>query len=277
MEVQTENCFLQHSELTDPGDFSAAITALPQDAARLTEIVGGLFVHSDYLHLYGLGDDAFRDYSRKTRSLAECIGDVQAAGGLELEARKPYASRLPATCRDYAVVLCGLLREKSFPARVRCGFARYFLQGRFEDHWICEYAEVQGWRICDAQLDDEHRAYLGIDFDPAYVPREQFWTAERAWMAWRRGDVDAAAFGHGEAVGPRFLAINLARDFLALTGREMSVWDAWRQALPWCAELTDAQVAVGDALATAIADGADAGKMPALPEEVASEALRPFW
>ena len=219
----------------------------------------------------------FSNYSRETRPVAARIGQVLAADPTGLETARAAVRRVPATCRDYALMLCGLLREKSVPARVRCGFARYFSSGRFEDHWICEYHYAGTWRIADAQIDLEHRVHFEIDFDPVNVPRDRFWTARQAWQAWRAGEVDGAEFGHGDASGPHFLMVNLVRDFLALGGREVSEWDTWRQALPWGGGLAEELLSRGDVLTGAITEAERVGGMPQLPDNPADRALKPFW
>src|SRR5690606_26618369 len=106
------------------------------------------------------------------------------------------------TCRDFALMLCAMLRHRGVPARVRCGFADYFSSNGREDHWICEYrpAGEGRWALADPQLDVPHRAHLGIDFDTADMPRARFMTAPEAWRACRAG-AGAEGFGHGEARG----------------------------------------------------------------------------
>ena len=48
-------------------------------------------------------------------------------------AREPGA-RMLGSCRDFSVMLCGMLRHRGVPARVRCGFATYFGADHYEDH-----------------------------------------------------------------------------------------------------------------------------------------------
>ncbi|WP_456781864.1 transglutaminase domain-containing protein [Bradyrhizobium sp. USDA 3315] len=39
-----------------------------------------------------------------------------------------------ATCRDFSLMLCSVLRHHGVPARIRCGFGRYFAPHPFHDH-----------------------------------------------------------------------------------------------------------------------------------------------
>src|SRR5262249_47239500 len=150
------------------------------------------------------------------------------------------ASRSPkqrssGTCRDYALMLCSMLRHHAIPARIRCGFATYFAHFTncpFEDHWICEFwsADDGRWIRADAQLDQLHHEQLGIGFDAAKLPSSAFLTAGQAWRLTRSGGADSDTFGQGPVRGPWFVGVDVYRDLLALTNQPISAWDTWRTA-----------------------------------------------
>ncbi|MEM1049355.1 MAG: transglutaminase domain-containing protein [Pseudomonadota bacterium] len=264
--------FLEHNAWTDPGRHRAAVDALDADIRQIVETVGGLMVHCDHLEYYESSGIDAASASRATLPLEARLDRIFARFDVPLGTSRPPADREIGTCRDYAVMLCGMLRQKSVPARVRCGFAAYFSPERFEDHWICEFqsAPGTGWVRADAQLDREHRAHLGIDFDPCAVPEEMFLTAAEAWRKVRAGSVSAELFGHGEAAGEWFLWVNLARDCLALDDVPVSPWDTWRDCQRRDGVLTDAERRRCDVLARDI-DTSD--------KETAREPfkLKPFW
>ena len=237
--------------MSDPGDQAAALSALPTELAGLLQALQGLLLHVDELRLYGLSPCRASGLSRETLPVAERLRRIRESNPAALTVRRPLPERAAATCRDFALLLTACLREQGRAARVRCGFADYFAPGRYEDHWVCEYwDETEGrWRLADAQLDAEHRAHFGIEFDPAQLPDGVFLNAGQAWQAWRQSGVDAACFGHGSAAGASMLLINLARDRLALAKQETSAWDDWRAALPWADGLDATRLAEGDALA----------------------------
>lgn len=217
--------------LSDPGPQRAGLDALPRDLAGLCRVVQGLLIHDvSGRDLYGRPPPAFHQASRRTLPLAERLDAILSDDARPLAiARAPFA-RSVGTCRDYALMLCGLLRRQAVPARVRCGFAAYFHPPGYEDHWVCEYwkAEDGRWALADAQLDDAHRARLAIDFDITDLPRDLFLFPWQAWQDCRAQAADPASFGHGDATGAWFLQVNLARDLLALRKREVSAWDSWR-------------------------------------------------
>ena len=141
--------------------------------------------------------------------------------------REP-AVRVVGTCRHFAVLACALLRHRGFAARVRCGFATYFQPGLGLDHWIIEYTDAAGrWVRVDPQL-------MGIPDvldHPDDLPPGAFLTGGEAWSAYRRGQLDAAAFGvyRTENFGPAEIRGNAIRDLAALNKVETLPWDEWGQ------------------------------------------------
>jgi len=132
--------------MTDPGPWRAAIQALPGDVSALCEIIQGLLLHDAAgRSLYGT-PPAEVDFSRRTTlALARRLDLILAADPRPLsEARAPF-QRSVGTCRDFALMLCAVLREQGTPARLRCGFADYLGGGRFRDHWVCEYGQPARW------------------------------------------------------------------------------------------------------------------------------------
>jgi hypothetical protein len=151
-------------------------------------------------------------------------------------------------------MICSMLRHRSIPARVRCGFATYFPWRPYEDHWICEYwsSEEKRWVRADAQLDQFQRNQLALKFDCADFPRGAFLSAGQAWLLARSGAAPTSDFGHGNAKGLWFLRVNLNRDLLSLTNQQVSAWDTWRDATVAGKTVSDAEAAEDDQLADAI-------------------------
>ena len=144
--------FAAQSALTSPGQYAHAIDALPDDVVALLGVVRGLLVHCDYLDIYGLDTPETAVISRETLPLEGRLDRLHRQSAVPFSIPRPIEAREVGTCRDYAVMTCGLLRQKAIPARVRCGFARYFTPGRFEDHWLCEYwrADEERWARADS-------------------------------------------------------------------------------------------------------------------------------
>ncbi|MBR0668992.1 transglutaminase [Roseomonas hellenica] len=223
--------WIAQSPMSDPGRHADAIAALPVGIGPLNGIIQGVLLHADWVREYGLDATQFDASARRTLPVAERLEDVLRRDPQPLQAWRPAERRSAGTCRDFALLLCGFLRCKGVPARVRCGFAAYFA-GEWEDHWVCEYwdAKAGTWRLSDAQIDGMLRQRNRIAFDAADVPRRFFLSAGEAWQACRRAEAAPSAFGHGDVTGLWFVKVNVLRDHYVLNGRETSPWDRWREA-----------------------------------------------
>jgi hypothetical protein len=220
-----------HGGMTDPGRHRGGIAGLPSAVGQLNGVIQGLLVHSDWLASYGLDESHRVGDPRKTLSVADRLDDILARDGSPFGAARPPDRRGMGTCRDFALLLCSLLRCRGVPARVRCGFAAYFGDA-WEDHWVCEYWNQRdaAWHLGDAQIDSMLKERCGISFDPADVPRGSFVTAGQAWLDCIEGRADADRFGHSNVQGLWFVAVNVWRDHYVLNGRATSAWDRWREA-----------------------------------------------
>jgi hypothetical protein len=246
-----QDFYTRHGALSDPGGSASLFDGLPGDVVGLCAAVQGLLLH-DYFggELYGPPPSEFAEHSRATLPIAERIGAIMARDDASLDrTRRPF-DRCVGTCRDFALMLCAMLRHRCTPARVRCGFANYFGGPGWEDHWVCEHwvAAEGRWALADPQLDDAHCRHLEIGFDTTDVPSNCFLLAWQAWQACRDG-ADPLRFGHGEDTGLWFVEVNLARDLHALTKRETSPWDTWRRSTPRSRVLDEGRLARGDRMA----------------------------
>jgi len=242
--------WIVHNRMSDPAGHAAVLAGLPSDIGALNGIIQGVLVHTDWLAEYGLDESLLRATSRTTLPIADRLADILQRDARGLETGRPSASRALGTCRDFALMLCSILRSQGIPARLRCGFAAYFGSG-WEDHWVCEYWDdpAQAWRLSDPQIDRMLKDRYRIGFDPKDVPREAFLTAGEAWLDCRRGKSDPDRFGHGEVTGAWFVKVNVVRDHYVLNGRVTSIWDEWRAALPSQRVVGPDEVALLDDLA----------------------------
>ena len=260
--------------MTSTGRYSSDIRALPGDIPSLLKIVRGQLVHGDHLDIYGYNNEDFRSSSRQTLPLENRLAEIFRICDEPLMVARPVTDRQIGTCRDYALMLCGMLRENFILARVRCGFAAYFSANRFDDHWICEYWQetANKWIRVDPQLDDQKCRHFDISFDTANLPDGAFLTAKEAWRLCYEHGAASEQFGHGEATGAWFLWVNLARDSLALKGLETSPWDTWRSVIGQETIISSADRLACDAIARAIEDL----EQQRVPNDAPLD-LVPFW
>jgi hypothetical protein len=242
--------WISHSAMSDTGRHDSAVAEMPSSVGALNAAVQGIIIHTEWLGAYGVKESDFASVSRDTLPVADRFALVLRDDARPLVVRRSPEKRTVGTCRDFALVLCGLLRSKGVSARLRCGFANYFNDG-WEDHWVCEYwdRKRQSWHLNDAQLDDILKGRLGIAFNPTDVPRGSFLTAGQAWAGCRAGQRDPDQFGHGATKGLWFVKVNVVRDHYAINDREISEWDGWRDVPESKRVVTEADVAVLAAIA----------------------------
>ncbi|MBR0833808.1 transglutaminase domain-containing protein [Bradyrhizobium manausense] len=250
-EPATLDDYASHSPLSDPGVHAGLISDLPLDIPAVCRILHGLLIHEAWIERQGFDPAAFSGQSRATLPVSKRLDQLLAIDPRPLTMARPGELRALATCRDFALMLCAILRQHGVPARVRCGFGTYFSGHPYHDHWVCEYwmRDEQRWVLVDAELDEPHRNLLKFDFEATDVPRTAFITGIEAWKRCRSGAMDPEQLGHGTTTGMFFARVNLARDLLALAKSETSAWDTWRAAREPHYALDDIALSLCDDLA----------------------------
>ena len=168
--------------MTDPGAMAALLNDLPSDVGELVRVVQGLLIHVFWAGRYGVTLDEARQSEVQIRPLSAKLERIVELDPRPLSEPRAPDKRLVGNCRDFSLLLVGLLRHQGVPARARCGFGRYFEPDHYEDHWVGEYWDAaQGrWVLADAQMDARQRGVLQLPFDPLDVPRDQFITGGAA-------------------------------------------------------------------------------------------------
>ncbi|WP_214412276.1 transglutaminase-like domain-containing protein [Sphaerisporangium fuscum] len=267
LDAEERAFYLTHSVYSDPGDLSR-LEGIPTDPAELAVMVRNLLIHREETPVFGFTLPENRRNEAETRYVSAILRIIAERDAAPLTVARPPARRFAGTCRDFALVLCSLLRTTGTPARIRCGFASYFLPGRNEDHWVTEYWNPErGWTLVDAQLPaPEMMAALAIPFDPMDVPRDRFLVAGDAWRACRAGEADAATFGISlfDLHGMDFVQSNVVRDLAALNKVEVLPWDGWDLAEKVHRDLSGHETRLLDQVADAEIAGGPFGRLRTL-------------
>jgi hypothetical protein len=229
MTEEERRYYATHSRVSDPGGRAGLLDVLPARPAPLVPAVSGLVLHQLFVRPLGITPPAGSADDAESRTLPRILDRILARDPAPLDVMRPPERRFIGICRDYALLACAALRHHHVPARLRVGFATYFTPGYLEDHWVCEYAADDRWRLLDPELAPAVRRYFGITFDPADVPREGFLVAGEVWRRVRDGAVDPGTCGVPwiGILGAGFVAASVARDLAALNKREMLAWDVW--------------------------------------------------
>lgn len=234
------------------GGPAAAVAALASEVATLCRAVPGLVAEPDDPTGAGLAPDRLAE--RNARSAQDLLTRVLARDPGPLDRARAPEHRVVGTCRHHAVLATALLRAHGIPARARCGFASYFVPGRWVDHWITEHrsAAEARWQRIDPEILD-----LGVVPDPFDLAPSAFQTGGEAWLAVRAGLADPAAYGVAGTGnwGPGEIRGNVLRDLAALDRVEVLPWDEWDpMAASYAGTAGPAFDGDVDAIATACAD-----------------------
>jgi len=215
--------------MTDPREHAPLFDDLPRDVAALCKVVQGVMIHIFWAERYGIKLSDERKNEVQIRSVARKLAHILELDPRPLSDARSLDKKLVGNCRDFSVMLTALLRHQGVPARARCGFGRYFMPGKYEDHWVCEYwhATENRWRFVDGQLDEFQQQALRIRFSPLDVPRTMFITGGKAWQMCRAGQADPDRFGIFDMHGLWFVRGDFVRDVAALNKMDLLPWDGW--------------------------------------------------
>jgi len=229
MNVLSTEFYATPGRHTDVTGFGLQVSSV-EEAVR---VVQGLLVYDlAAKDLYGVELTAAQAGAVHERDAAALLELARTIDPRPLDQPRNPGERIGGRCNTYTLLTVALLRAAGVPARSRCGFGAYFVQGFYEDHWVAEYwdPEERRWTMVDAQLDDTWQRTIGMNASiPATVGPEQFLTAGHAWQAWRAGQLDADRCGLTsiDEHGAFWIAGNLRLDIAALNKVEMLPWDVW--------------------------------------------------
>lgn len=222
------------SATTDPGRFARFYAGLPSDIEALVAIVQGLIVDKDFIGLYELTlEEQERLGEVDTRYASDILERLIGKDDRSLDRPREPGARFVGSCRDYALLLCSMLRHVGIPARLRFGFATYFsrIPETFGDHCVCEYwnQALSRWVLVDANVDPVVKSKVGVTANAFDLARDQFVVASDGWKLARDGKVDPDRFGVPsiKIQGLWFIRGSLMRDLAALNKVEMLPWDYW--------------------------------------------------
>lgn len=221
--------YRKHGVMTEIKTMKHMVTDLPKDIESIVTMVQNILLHQHWAKSYGLEIEDKRREEPWLRSVEEKLIYLNKLGYSHVLDKKELKDKMIGICRDFSVMAAAFCREVGIPARARCGFATYFEEGKYIDHWVLEYwnEDKKRWIMVDAQLDDFQREKLDISFNSLDVDEKYFITGPRAWMMCREGKVDPELFGIFQWWGYDYLRCNLILDANSLLKIPMQPWDGW--------------------------------------------------
>ena len=202
-----------------------SVARLPADPVDLCRAAQGLVIPPELASALGVPEERLREKS--IRSVTDLLRVLLSLSPASLREPRPPKYRVVGTCRHFSVLSCAFLRFHGIGARARCGFATYFVAGKYVDHWITEYwhTDEERWVRVDSEV-------LGLPFVPRPddLSRGEFLTGGEAWKLCRQGRVEPSLFGvdgapHAWGIGE--VRGDAIRDLAALNKVEMLPWDEW--------------------------------------------------
>jgi Transglutaminase-like superfamily len=198
---------------------------LAHDAVAVCLAVQSLVIEPDAATAAGVPERRLAE--RNIRSARALIEVLTTLAPLPLHEPRAAQLRVVGTCRHFAVLSCALLRMRGIPARARCGFATYFVDGKSVDHWVVEH-----WRSSETRWVRVDAEVIGTDAvpDATDLAPDDFLTGGEGWVRYRGGSIDPALFGvvgvdHAWGIGE--IRGNAIRDLASLRKVEMLPWDEW--------------------------------------------------
>jgi len=230
--METE-IYTKQSRATDPGKHKEALDGLPNTILKIVSVIQGIVIDKDLLGLYGATLTAEQKEDLDSRYMEVILGRILNRNRQSLAQARLPEERFVGSCRDYALVLCSMLRHKGIPARLRCGFDHYFniKPDLYDDHWVCEHWDKKDarWKLVDANVDNAVKEKYKISIDTLDIPRDKFIVAGEAWRMARQGEADPNSFGVSSIgiKGLWFIRGSVVRDLAALNKVESLPWDYW--------------------------------------------------
>src|SRR5690625_4632457 len=121
----------RHTAYSDPGRHADLLAAVPGDLAALSAVARNLIIHYRGSGL-DLPDETKQDIN--ARWLAATLDlDQQRHAAALVDTREPMR-RVQGCCRDHSLFAASVLRQHRIPARIRYGFAGYFVPDFNVDH-----------------------------------------------------------------------------------------------------------------------------------------------
>lgn len=232
--MNTLTFYQEQSAITNPGIYAHHFDSITPDIAYITNLVQQLVLHFWDGNLFNYRIPIKQVFEIDTRYIADILHLIFNKDDRPLQCERALKQRFIGSCRDFASLICAILRHCNIPARTRVAFSSYHFKDFYHDVIIVEYwnKTKDKWCMVDPRTTEKHIHWhqLHIDFDLFDVPDDKFIVAGKAWQLVRRQELDPLKFGGGNQKGNHglwYIRDRLIQDIAALNKMEMLLWDAW--------------------------------------------------
>lgn len=228
--VQLTEYWREQSPVTHPRSWQSLLSGFPKEIPDMMDWLHHVLIHHwrAMLGQQVLTED--RAAEIEIRPVARLLERIYHKDPSSWGHERPIDQKVVVDCRHFAVLLCAILRDHGYPARVRHGFASYLQNSHHQSHVLCEvWWPGQGRWV---RLDPDQRK---VD-----VSEPEFLTAPEAWVGCQDGSLSPGSFGYSsEARGLWCVRWEVVRDLAALNKEEMLTFDVWglNAAYPYDANL----------------------------------------
>ncbi|MEM7128739.1 MAG: transglutaminase-like domain-containing protein [Chloroflexota bacterium] len=219
--------YATHSQTSNPGAYAHLFDNLPTDLEGISKVTQGLIYHyfADE-KIFGWKPPQERMPEINTRTMPNMLETIIAKDDRPLTESRAYEDRMVGCCRDFALLACAILRHHGIPARLRYGFASYFVPEYWIDHVVVDTWTGERWQRFDPEV-------AGLpDFKSNLFELDEmlFVTGGRVWQMCRSEGADPDRFGLGpdvaEVRGWWMVRERLQLDVAALNKIELLCWDS---------------------------------------------------
>jgi hypothetical protein len=225
--------YLLFSTFTNPGLYKVLLAELPDDIRELGLLIRQNFVHRTTLawgNTKSNEDLRFGDMNKmpwwrqpeddNLTTTAAMLAELYRRDERGLVVDRKVEDKLVLTCRYDSLLVASILKAKGIPARVRSGFAPYFIAGKSIDHWITQYwSDIEHrWVTIDVDGSISHNG----NFDAYDISENAFDWSAQAWLDVRQGKTAPDYFWNaGDFSGLMPIAWELFYDFHCLMNNEI--------------------------------------------------------
>lgn len=229
--------YLQFSQYTYPGLYLQSLQNLPNEITQIGKLVRSQTIHRVTLKNGNTGSNTDLRYGNMTKlpwyrqpeddnfvTAAAIIAELYRRDSRGFPTDRTDENKLVLTCRHVSILIASILKSKGIPARVRSGFAPYFVVqgmpiGKSDDHWINQYWDRKQNRWVTIDVDG---SLEDLKFNPYDIPQNTFDFSADAWLKVRRGEIDEDHFYNaGGHSGLIVIGWELFYDFHCLMNSEI--------------------------------------------------------